>query len=254
MLSDNEVGVFLTLFNRGGYVLNFSTEQFDTFTANSIGVAICNKYQLSKGKSLFLYCNEADKQDVLKLMTDLLDYYECFYVNDESEKKYSNLYEKCKGYLNRENSQIVFTDAPAVSSVNREYISRMAVRAFEDISAGDYDSAITKARTLLEEVFCFAIEHRKVEPTKSGNIRELYTQVKTLYSMHPSHDADVRINGLLSGFEKILTSIAEMRNDSSDSHGVGARRIIIQEHHARLFVNSATTMSEYILSVVNLEI
>jgi hypothetical protein len=51
--------------------------------------------------------------------------------------------------------------------------------------------------------------------------------------------------------EKIVSSIAEMRNNNSDAHGVGSQRISISEHHARLLVNSAMTMAEFILSVGN---
>ncbi len=40
-----------------------------------------------------------------------------------------------------------------------------------------------------------------------------------------------------------------MRNELSDSHGVGSRRINISEHHARLFVNSATTIADFVLTV-----
>ena len=47
--------------------------------------------------------------------------------------------------------------------------------------------------------------------------------------MHQNKDMDKRINCLLSGLEKILSAIAEMRNIGSDSHGVGARRINISE-------------------------
>lgn len=36
-----EEGTFLMLFNRDGYVLNFSTNDFDVFTMNSIGEALC---------------------------------------------------------------------------------------------------------------------------------------------------------------------------------------------------------------------
>ena len=67
--------------------------------------------------------------------------------------------------------------------------------------------------------------------------------------MHQNKDMDKRINGLLSGLEKILSAIAEMRNIGSDSHGVGTKRIPIAEHHARLFVNSAMTMADFVLSV-----
>ena len=40
-----------------------------------------------------------------------------------------------------------------------------------------------------------------------------------------------------------------MRNEASDSHGLGTRRINIAEHHARLFVNSSLTMADFILAV-----
>lgn len=58
MMTKLEEGTFLMLFNRSGYVLNFSTNDFDVFTTNSIGEALCEKYGLSKGKSLnaYLYC------------------------------------------------------------------------------------------------------------------------------------------------------------------------------------------------------
>ena len=49
-LSGIERGVFIKLFNRGGYVLDFSTSDFDTFTLESVGVALCEKYHLSKGR------------------------------------------------------------------------------------------------------------------------------------------------------------------------------------------------------------
>ena len=47
-----EKGAFLKLFNRMGYVLDFSTNEFNVFTLESIGVALCQKYQASKGASL----------------------------------------------------------------------------------------------------------------------------------------------------------------------------------------------------------
>ena len=36
-ITKQEEGTFLMLFNRSGYVLNFSTNDFDVFTTNSIG-------------------------------------------------------------------------------------------------------------------------------------------------------------------------------------------------------------------------
>ena len=69
-----EEGTFLMLFNRDGYVLNFSTNDFDVFTMNSIGEALCAKYNLSKGKSLVAYLNSASDKNRLKLISDLFHY------------------------------------------------------------------------------------------------------------------------------------------------------------------------------------
>ncbi len=138
---------------------------------------------------------------------------------------------------------------PSVKTIDRRYITDISERAMKDVIDGNYDSAITKSRTLLEEVFCYVIEKKGETPSESGDIGKLYNQVKQLYNMHQSKDMDKRINGLLSGLEKILSAIAEMRNKVSDSHGVGAKRINISDHHARLFVNSAMTMADFVLAV-----
>ncbi len=145
--------------------------------------------------------------------------------------------------------EAVSVDAPSVKTIDRSYIVNLSDRAMNDVIEGNFDSAITKSRTLLEEVFCYVIEKKGETPTDNGDIGKLYFQVKTLYNMHQDKDMDKRINGLLSGLEKILSAIAEMRNKGSDSHGVGTKRINIAEHHARLFVNSAMTMADFILSV-----
>lgn len=139
--------------------------------------------------------------------------------------------------------------APAIKTIDRDYIVKLSERSMEDVINGHYDSAITKSRTLLEEVFCYVIEKKGETPSESGDIGKLYNQVKQLYNMHQNKDMDKRINGLLSGLEKILSAIAEMRNKGSDSHGVGAKRINIQEHHSRLFVNSAMTMADFVLAI-----
>ena len=243
-----ERSAFLKLFNRNGYVLDFSTNSFDIFTMESIGVPLCKKYELSKGASLTAYCSEASERDVTKLLGDLLDYYEYNCQHRPGEQKNRPLYEKCKRIVEHERGAGSI-EAPAIVCVNRDYISDISTRAIRDIGNKDYDSAITKSRTLLEEVFCYVIEQKGERPSESGDIGKLYNQVKTLYNMHQDRDLDKRINGLLSGLEKIISAISEMRNKGSDAHGVGAKRINIDEHHARLFVNSAMTLADFVLSV-----
>jgi len=143
----------------------------------------------------------------------------------------------------------VEVQAPKIRNIDREYIRSISTRALNDVDQHNYDSAITKSRTLLEEVFCYVIEKKGETPSTSGRISNLYKQVKNLYNMHGDANTDRRINTLLSGLEKIVSAISEMRNKDSDAHGVGATRIAIDEHHARLFVNAAMAMADFILSV-----
>ncbi|MBD5400630.1 abortive infection family protein [bacterium] len=141
-------------------------------------------------------------------------------------------------------------ETPSLDRIDREYIRQLIDRAFEDISNGNNDSAITKARTLIEEIFCYAIEQQNCSPSGRGDITRLYNQVKDLYNMHQNRDIDRRISDLLSGLNKIVDAISNMRNVASDSHGLGARRIAISDYHTRLVVGAAAVFSEFMLSVV----
>ena len=141
--------------------------------------------------------------------------------------------------------------APVLKEINLDYIKQISERALQDIDNKHYDSAITKSRTMLEETFCMVIEKKNEVPSSSGNMETLYTQVKTLYNMHQKKDYNDQINGLLQGIQKIIDSIAKMRNIGGDAHGKGSKRSQVQAHHARLFVNSSLIACEFILSVAN---
>lgn len=243
--------IFLKFFNRNGYVFDFSNEQFDTFTKESVGEFLLEKYKLSKGKSLERYSHEASDEKVIKLFSDLLRYYEhtLFDSVNFGTRENRKQFEKCKKVLEKYKSYTV-VEIPAIKNIDREYIIDIASRANNDVEKGNFDSAITKSRTLIEETFCFAIEKQNQKPKESGDISKLFEQVKNLYNMHQNSDVDKRINSLLSGLNKIIAAISEMRNKNSDAHGIGEKRIRIKSYHARLFVNSAMVVADFILSVV----
>lgn len=185
-------------------------------------------------------------------------------INDAHKAIVSTVIEKINGLLLFGENELVIVGnnyvihpignkveivVPAIKTIDREYIKSISSRAMRDIEQNDFDSAITKSRTLLEETFYYVIEKKNEKPSDSGDIGKLYKQVRTLYNMHTDANTDRRINTLLSGLNNIVSSIAEMRNKDSDAHGVGANRIPIKEHHARLFVNTSMAMADFILSV-----
>ena len=65
----------MNLFNRGGYVLNFSNQSFNDFTLKTIGLKLVEYYGLSKGKSLQYFVDEAQESYVIKLFIALFDAY-----------------------------------------------------------------------------------------------------------------------------------------------------------------------------------
>ena len=244
-------GVLSSFFNSSGYVLDFSTEKFNQFTSQSVGVALCSYYGLSKGKSLEAFTTYGAVDKVVRLYDNLIRYYEFNFVSQiQADPSIGEQLQQLKQIVDKYREDgVALSAVPAIKKVDYAYIREISERAQKDVEKGDFDSALTKSRTLLEEVFCRVIEKRGEAAEKSGEIRNKYNQVKRLYHMHQDADTDHRINGLLSGLEKILTAITEMRNGASDAHGVGSRRINIKAHHARLFVNSAQTMADFILAV-----
>lgn len=142
----------------------------------------------------------------------------------------------------QENIQL---EAPTFNIVDMEYIHNLRVRCTEDLSNGNYDSVITKSRTLMEEVFLFVLENEQVDVKMNGDLTQYYGRIKEKYGLNQSKDIDNRINSLFSGLEKIVRAIAELRNKMSDSHGAGQKRYAIRQHEARLVMNSSITLCEY---------
>ena len=84
---------------------------------------------------------------------------------------------------------------------------------------------------------------------KFGCYQEYYWENSSKTNLSRWQYMDKRINKLLSGLENIVQSIAEMRNNRSDSHGLGSKKVNIPNYHARLALNSSSIMAEFILSV-----
>lgn len=141
-------------------------------------------------------------------------------------------------------------ETPKVRIVTYQYIRELPERIKVDLNNKDYDSVITKSRTLLEEVLIYIIEQLTKERYKSnGDLIKIYQEATDLLNMRQKKEWDKRVNELLGGLHKIVSAISSMRNINSDAHGVGIGRISISEREAMLTANSARLLAEYWLSV-----
>jgi len=133
---------------------------------------------------------------------------------------------------------------------NYGFVKEQLEKCEKKILEGDFDGAITNARSLVEAVL-FDIEHFLSEdesPTYDGNITKLYKRVRKLLNLNPSAELPDNLKKILSGLISLVEGLSGIRNDMSDAH---ARRYKPHEHHARLAVNSAKTITDFLFSTFN---
>ena len=262
-MNNNEKGTLLKLFNRIGYVLDFSTTDFDAFTMGSIGVALCDKYKLSKGKSLNAYIQEASDDDAYKLLSDLLDYYETNYPSfdvethekgffDTSEGTYRSLYLKCKGIIEKynkvePNEEIAKSVDEAFSS---EYISQQ-IKLMLSTQETYPAEAIGKAKELLESCCRTILKERNVQIENKWSFQQLVSKCLEELDILP---AKVEVSSPIVGSLKkiygslkgIVAPIAEIRNEYGTGHGKTADFIGLDSVHAKLLVGMSSTLVQFL--------
>ena len=144
----------------------------------------------------------------------------------------------------------VVIETPKVKIITSQYIRELPERIKDDLENKDYDSVITKSRTLLEEVLIFIIEKMTFKRYKSnGDLVKIYQDATELLNMRQKSDWDKRVNELLGGLHKLVSAISSMRNMNSDAHGAGSGRINIKKREALLVAHSSMMLAEYWLSV-----
>lgn len=144
----------------------------------------------------------------------------------------------------------IVIEATKIETITNDYIKALPERIKNDLDSGDYDSVLTKSRTLIEEVLIYINESISLTKYKSnGDLNKIHQETALLLNMRQKGEWDKRINELLGALNKIINAISNMRNINSDAHGVGSNRIIIQKKEALLVAQSAVILSEYYLSV-----
>lgn len=268
-----ERGMFIKLFNRGGYVLDFSTNDFDTFTMESVGVAVCSKYKLSKGKSLLAYIESAKDSETDKLLHDLFDYYEAHYESEYNKgfqsddepsfsytyhppynEDYRRLYAKCKEIAGR-----VFPKRPvSLASIadnlkeqfSSEYLNAQ-INTMLSMTESNPTEAIGKAKELIESCCKTILDSREIVWDKNWDVGQLTGEtLKTLKLMPKDIPEDApaatEMRALLGNLRAIATNAAALRNHYGSGHGKSADYKGLSPRHAKLAVGSSITLVEFL--------
>lgn len=253
--SNTEKGVLIKLFNRDGYVLDFSTSEFDVFTMNSIGVALCEEYKLSKGKSLIAYVSNASEKDVTKLLIDLFDYYELNgFIDKPFEKNnYSAIFHRCKPIVERVRSMMNNVALPIDNlkiAFSNEYISSQLDLMLK-MQSENPTEAIGKAKELIESCCKTILEQRGVTVNSKWDVGNLVDETMKLLEITPKHISETAkeataIKAILGSLKGIASQIAIIRNAYGSGHGKSASYKGLQERHAKLAIGSSVTLVNFL--------
>lgn len=133
------------------------------------------------------------------------------------------------------------------------FIDEQIKKCDKKLDEGDFDGAITNARSLVEAVLS-AIEKEfdPNPPEYDGNLPKLYKRVQKHLNLSPGQESLAEcLRQILSGLTSIVFGLATLRNTMSDSHVISYKP---SEHHARLAVNTAKTLCDFLFETKEYQI
>jgi hypothetical protein len=136
--------------------------------------------------------------------------------------------------------------APSLVQLTEASIQEHIGKARSKIGSGDSAGAIASAYTLVEE---FLKQLLRKTPTafgeNEGDIRALYKLAAVPLNLAPKNDSlETHLKTILGGLQQQIGGLYKVANRASDRH---ARRYNPAPHHAKLALNVAFTLCEFLL-------
>lgn len=150
------------------------------------------------------------------------------------------------GRFDSTESPSTLVEVAATIALTEESIAEHLEKARAKVETGDNSGAIASAYTLVEEFLKELL--RKTNTTfneNEGDVRALYKVVATPLNLDPKGDHLERyLKAIIDGLQRQIGGLYEVANKASDRH---ARRYNPAKHHAKLAVNTAFTLCEFLL-------
>lgn len=141
---------------------------------------------------------------------------------------------------------LAIVQAPSLVQLTEASIIEHVGKARYKIETGDYAGAITSAYTLVEGFLKELLRRTSTAFNENeGDIRSLYKLIAQPLNLEPKGDhLENYLKAILDGLQKQIGGLFEIANKASDRH---ARRYSPAPHHAKLAVNAAFTLCEFLL-------
>ena len=136
--------------------------------------------------------------------------------------------------------------SPSLIKLSEELITEQVTKARRKIEAGDPAGAIANAYTLVEEFLKLLLRKTGTAYNENeGDIRALYKLLaEPLHLAAKNESLETYLKAVLEGLQRQISGLFELANKASDRH---ARKYNPAPHHARLAVNVAFTLCEFLL-------
>ncbi len=249
-----EIGALTNFLNSGGYVLDFSTADFDAFTFDSVGVPLCATYKLSKGKSLIAFLQEHNEAENYKLLSDLLTHYEYSgeieHDKEHDQKRYAS-YLKCRAIIDKYKalSPLETVGDKLKEEFDSQYLSSQIDLMFGMIEQNPTE-AIGKSKELLESCCKTILEKSNVQVEKDWDCPRLVDEVFKFFHIMPKDIADdvkgsKSIKQVLGSLKAVVQGVTELRNLYGTGHGKSHTFVGLEPRHAYLAVGASTTLAKF---------
>jgi hypothetical protein len=132
------------------------------------------------------------------------------------------------------------------STLSHDFIIEQIEKSEEKLTSGDYDGAITNARSLIEAVCIEIIKVKNNGEYKSdGDLIKIFKDLKTSLNMNIDKEQYPQyLLEIIQGMSTTVQGIAALTNRASDRHN---RTFKPQKHHAKLVVNCAFSFCDFIV-------
>lgn len=232
-----------------------STYDFDNFTERVVNVRLCEKYNLSKGKSLDKFINEEDDYIVTKLLEMILRNYELNCRNEIDpvigNTDYKTLYAKCQDIICKAKKETSPNVAYLKKEFNDKYIDLQIELMTEMINRSPTD-AIGKAKELIEACSWTILDACKKAPDKKyPTVQKLaYTAINetnlTKYILQEFSADQEEIKKVLGSLNQIVTCLGKLRDNYGTGHGKVRGFEPLFKFEANLAVSSSVAFVRYI--------
>lgn len=255
-IQERDIKCFTDLLIKQGNVIDFyRKDDFDDFTAEVIGVRLCDRYgtTASKGSALRQFLNDCmDEAVVLKLLSALIARYESGSLNNKNEHEV-RLYQKCKSILDGAYKTNAIS-CDAVRNLQQEFSNEYLTSEMNlmlKMQNENPTEAIGKAKELIESCCKTILESNGAIVPNNCDLSKLVSDTTKLLKITPEDiPEDIPMAGtmraLLGNLRAIAKAIAELRNAYGSGHGRSATYKGLQPRHAKLAVGSSLTLVSFL--------